>query len=300
MTSLLRPARRAAWAALALTAALFVRAQDPELQPRFYRFLDWTVPHTVEEAFVQYVYDGDTLQDRYQRRVRLLGVNAPEVAHPEHDKFENEPGGIEAMNYTEKTVRGKKVFLVVDRDNTQDRFGRTLAVVFVQNDLGRWMCLNWELVRQGLGETLILPDNRLCLESEWYRMGVTARRRRAEDFDRLAQAYAQEGRPESAVEAYQEGIRLFPDARDLYENLGNLYLDMRLPGFSVDIYLAYLERHPDDEAVRYRLARAYETMAAEAGALALVNYRKKAAGEWRLLADTKYDAEAREALARLR
>jgi endonuclease YncB( thermonuclease family) len=269
-------------------------AEEASFDARLYRFIDWTVPHRVDEAVVQYVYDGDTLQDRYQRRIRLLGVNTPEVAHPEHGKYENDPGGITAMNYTEKTVRGKSVLLVVDADNPVDRYGRTLAVVFVRDALGRWFCLNWELVRLGHAEALLLGDNRLCRASEWRRLEEASRRRRARDFQDIASSYVNEGRPEGAKETYQEAIRLFPDARSLYESLGSLYLDLKLPGFSVDVYLAYLERHPDDVAVRYRLAVAYERMAAETGAITFSKYKKKAAAEWEKLLGTDYDRQARE------
>jgi len=268
------------------------------LPTQSYRFLDWTVPHRVEEAYIQYVYDGDTVQDRYQRRIRLLGVDAPEVAHPEHDKFTNEPGGIEALHFTENKVRGKKAYLAIDDENAVDKYGRTLAVVFVKDDLGEWSCLNWDLVREGMAEVMILPGNRFCVEAEWHKLSAVASRRRAEDFRELAQSFKDEGRSESAVETYQRGIRLFPDARALYEDLAGLYLGMNLPGFSVDIYLAYLERHPGDVLIRYRLARAYELMAA-VQSLPLVDYRKKSTEEWGRLLGTEYDAEARQTLLRL-
>jgi predicted Zn-dependent protease len=158
--------------------------------------------------------------------------------------------------------------------------------------------VNWELVREGHGEPLVMSDNKLCLEPEWYRIGVVAKRRRVQDFQALAQSFEKEGRREGAVETYQKGIRSFPDARALYEDLGALYLGMNLPGFTVDVYLAYLERRPEDAGVRSRLARAYEKMAAT-GKVSLIDYKEKARAEWRKLAGTEYDGEARQGLARL-
>ena len=145
---------------------------------------------------------------------------------------------------------------------------------------------------------MILPDNRLCVEPEWYKLGVIARRKRVEDFQHLAKSYLQEGRQESAVEVYQQGIRLFPGGRALYADLGQAYLGMNLPGFSVDIYLAYLEREPDDAEMRARLAQAYEQMT-RATSVSFVDYGKKAAEEWRRLLGTSRDAEARAGLDRL-
>lgn len=287
---------------LFLAAALFVLAvvparPDARFSPDGFPFLDWSVPHRIEEAVIRYVYDGDTLQDSDQRAIRLLGVNTPEVAHPEHDKYENEPGGIEAMRYTGSLVKDKRVTLVMDEENHADRYGRSLALVFTRNELGEWVCVNWELVREGYGAALVMQDNRLCLEPEWYRINAVSKRRRAEDFQIIAKSFEKEGRPQNAVEAYQKGIRRFPDARVLYEELGALYSAMNLPGFTVDILLAYLERYPDDAGTRSRLARAYEHMAQ--APLSMVDYKEKARQEWQKLVGTKHDGEARSRLAKL-
>lgn len=293
------PAFRFRLAALGFVAVAANAVLAADFQPKDYGFMDWTVPHRLEQAYIQYVYDGDTIQDRYQRRIRLLGVNTPEVANPAQDKFQNEPGGIEATRFTERLVRNRRVYLLMDQKTDKDRYGRTLATVFVQDDLGRWVCLNWELVREGLAQVMIFPDNRLCRAAEWRRLEEISRRRRVEDFLALAQLYESEGRDLNAVETYQQGIRRFPDARELYENLGRLYSVLSLPGFTVDICLAYLEREPNNAAVRHRLAKAYEEMTAAAGFVHRSGYRRKAREEWTRLLGTEYETEARKALERL-
>ncbi len=271
-----------------------------DINEGFYCYLDWNIPHRTEEAVIQYIYDGDTIQDRFQRRIRLLGVNTPEVAHPEKGQFQNQPGAIEATRFTERLVRGKQVYLIVDPDAALDPYGRTLALVFVRNDVGKWICVNWELVRNGLGEMLVLPDNKLCLEPEWYKLSKIVKKKKVEDFQAMARMYLSEGLEENAVQMYQEGIRQFPEARVLYEDLGQLYLKLNLPGFTVDAYLAYVEKHPRDFSMRYQLARTYERMADAAGMLSLVDYKKKAQEEWKKLLGTEYDQLAKDRLGLMR
>jgi endonuclease YncB( thermonuclease family) len=283
---------------LLLAAGVSLHAGDFRIED--FHYVDWSVPHQIEQARIQYVYDGDTIQDRYQRRIRLLGVNTPELANPQQDKFENEPGAIESTRFTERLVRGKTVYLVIDPENGTDRYGRTLAVVFAPDDVGGWICVNWELVREGFAETMLLDDNRLCRADEWTRLEKISRRRRVDDFLALAQIYEKEGRRHSAVETYQQGIRRFPRERPLYENLGRLYSGMDLPGFTVDICLAYLERDPGDAVMRYRLAKAYEEMTEAAGIAARGDYRRKAREEWSRLVGTEFEKEARAALDRLK
>ena len=78
---------------------------------------------------VRWVDDGDTVVLSDGRRVRYTGVNAPEVAH------EDEPAerfGPEARAFNRKLVFEKKVRLQFDREK-QDRYGRVLAYVFLQD-----------------------------------------------------------------------------------------------------------------------------------------------------------------------
>lgn len=90
---------------------------------------------------VKKVFDGDTIVLEDGTRVRYLGINTPEVAHKDAraeyfgDKARRENAGI---------VRRKKVRLEFDREK-KDRFGRTLAYVFLED--GRFV--NQLLVEKG-------------------------------------------------------------------------------------------------------------------------------------------------------
>lgn len=90
---------------------------------------------------VERVIDGDTLLLANGLRVRLIGADAPETVHPEHDV---EPWGPEATAFTERFVAGGEVELTFDGQRT-DRYGRLLAYVWVDGRM-----LNEELIRAGL------------------------------------------------------------------------------------------------------------------------------------------------------
>lgn len=88
-----------------------------------------------ETVTVSRVVDGDTCHLEDDRSVRYLGINAPE---------EGEPHAKEATLANNRLVAGKTVRLEFG-DPRQDRYGRLLAYVFVDDIL-----VNETLLRQGL------------------------------------------------------------------------------------------------------------------------------------------------------
>lgn len=93
-------------------------------------------------ATVQKVSDGDTLTvrssiDHRQLRVRLWGVDAPELG---------QPGGEEARSAVAQQLQGRSVTLEL-RDT--DRYGRTVAVVRLDTP-GGVVDVGEDLVRAGL------------------------------------------------------------------------------------------------------------------------------------------------------
>ncbi|MCS7131323.1 MAG: thermonuclease family protein [Hadesarchaea archaeon] len=102
---------------------------------------------------VERVLDGDTIVLSGGERVRLVGVNAPEL-HPKP-----QPGAMEAKKFVEGFCwQGSVVGLDVDDVRPKDRYGRTLAVVYVRVD-NSWVNLNAELLRRGLAEVLHLSPS---------------------------------------------------------------------------------------------------------------------------------------------
>jgi micrococcal nuclease len=89
------------------------------------------------------VVDGDTLELDGGERVRLIGVDTPETVDPRRPV---QYFGKEASAFTRRLAQGKTVRLEFDQD-TQDRYGRTLAYVYLPDGA----FLNAEIIRQGYG-----------------------------------------------------------------------------------------------------------------------------------------------------
>ncbi|HIK92333.1 MAG TPA: hypothetical protein EYG03_10180 [Planctomycetes bacterium] len=79
-----------------------------------------------KDVTVAWVLDGDTFETDSGERVRLLGIDAPEVAH--HDQ-EEEPFGDESTAWLRQQISGGVVTLRMGAEET-DRYGRTLAWVY--------------------------------------------------------------------------------------------------------------------------------------------------------------------------
>jgi len=94
------------------------------------------------DALVTHVYDGDTLFAAGVGRVRLLGIDAPELG----GRFERPaPFAVEARERLQALALRRWVRLECD-DDRQDSYRRRLAYVFV----GGRRLVNAQLVRDGL------------------------------------------------------------------------------------------------------------------------------------------------------
>ena len=94
-----------------------------------------------EYYLVSKVIDGDTIELSNGEKVRLLGINSPEIG---------EPFGLDAKKYLSEMVEGKNVHLEND-SNLRDGYGRLLAFVFIDDKN-----INVDLVRSGLAHTFEL------------------------------------------------------------------------------------------------------------------------------------------------
>ena len=81
------------------------------------------------------VVDGDTMDidapdaDKPKTRIRLWGVDTPELAHNSRPEMHF---GREAKEFAERTLAGKDVNVILAAERTRDRYGRLLAYVFCQ------------------------------------------------------------------------------------------------------------------------------------------------------------------------
>ena len=100
-----------------------------------------------ETTLVERVVDGDTLVISGGDRVRLIGVDTPETKHPNKPV---QPFGKEASEFTRRMVEGKRVQLQFDPGETKDKYGRTLAYVYIDGQF-----LNELLLREGLARAML-------------------------------------------------------------------------------------------------------------------------------------------------
>jgi len=100
---------------------------------------------------VRWVVDGDTIILRGGEKVRLLGINTPEL---EHNGRVAEQGALPAKQYLQKMLAQHQVYLEYDVEKV-DHYGRSLAYVFLDNGLH----VNSELLKSGMATLSIHPPN---------------------------------------------------------------------------------------------------------------------------------------------
>lgn len=109
---------------------------------------------------VQRVIDGDTiyvtktgdLDEKNIIKVRLLGINAPEIKHQGNET--TECYGNEAKDFLTKLVLGKKVKLESDTQ-AQDIYKRELRFVYLGDTM-----INTFMLESGMAYKLFIPPNR--------------------------------------------------------------------------------------------------------------------------------------------
>lgn len=100
--------------------------------------------------------DGDTAKFNYQNetiKVRFLAIDTPELKHGNSD---NEPYAIDANDYTcNELKKANRIYLEFDyNSDKQDKYGRYLAWVFVDNEL-----LQEKIIEKGYAKTAYLYNN---------------------------------------------------------------------------------------------------------------------------------------------
>jgi len=108
-----------------------------------------TLPEGAQKFRVRNVYDGDTLTLVDERRVRLLGIDTPEMKPPQ-------PFSEEAKGYTKARCNKKEIWLLIDG---KDHYDRLLGHVFVRESNGQYLCINEGLVHEGFANAYIPRKN---------------------------------------------------------------------------------------------------------------------------------------------
>lgn len=95
-----------------------------------------------EKAYVNYVFDGDTIELAGKITLRLLGIDAPETAN-KYTKFKDECFATQSAKIAKELMMGQNVELEKDIED-KDSYGRLLRYVFLDD-----IFVNEFLVRQG-------------------------------------------------------------------------------------------------------------------------------------------------------
>lgn len=123
---------------------------------------------------VERVYDGDTILLQDGRRVRYLGINAPEYLEPFY---------LKAKRFNESLVLGQEIRLEFDQERG-DLYDRVLAYAWVGE-----MMVNARLVQEGLAHAFFVGPSqkhnalllRLQTEAKQRKVGIWSARGRARD-----------------------------------------------------------------------------------------------------------------------
>lgn len=95
------------------------------------------------------VIDGDTVVLENNERVRLLGINAPEIENRYHP---GEPGGLDAKKWLQAKLQGRNVYLEHDQQK-YDHYRRILAHLYLPDGEH----INLSLVEKGLAAASPIP-----------------------------------------------------------------------------------------------------------------------------------------------
>jgi len=109
--------------------------------------------HLDRQVQVRYVHDGDTLHLNNGEKIRLIGINAPELARKGRPA---EPLAIKARDHLRDLIINSKqrIGLRMDTEHV-DRYGRSLAHLYTQDGNS----LSAQLLKSGLATLLAVPPN---------------------------------------------------------------------------------------------------------------------------------------------
>lgn len=134
-------------------------------QAQIFKFtLPFGKTHNYADILVTRVIDGDTIQLESGERVRLIGIDTPEMHDSDKLRRDSQRSGqdartIKAMGkkayeFTRALVEGKRVSLEFDAEK-YDRYDRLLAYVYLKDGT----FVNAEIIRQGYASQMTFPPN---------------------------------------------------------------------------------------------------------------------------------------------
>ena len=108
--------------------------------------------HYDETTRLKFIYDGDTLHLQDGRKVRLIGINTPELSHGDNTA---EPYSAEAKQALKRLFEQDKTISLVFGREKHDHYKRLLAHGFTRDGSN----IQATLLQQGLAHAITLPPN---------------------------------------------------------------------------------------------------------------------------------------------
>ena len=105
-----------------------------------------------ETTEIRYIHDGDTIHLKDGRKLRLIGINTPELAR---DNKPAEAFALDARQALESIFRYDSSIALVYGKNNRDRYGRLLAHAFT----GEGDNVQLALLHQGYARAITFPPN---------------------------------------------------------------------------------------------------------------------------------------------
>jgi micrococcal nuclease len=119
--------------------------------------LDGDAIQRAETVTVSRVYDGDTLTLSDGRKIRLIGVNTPELAQKNSKgrQTSDQPYAQQARQATASFVKHSSALVIYPDSELRDHYGRWLAHIYNQSGDS----LEQQLLQQGLAYHVAVPPN---------------------------------------------------------------------------------------------------------------------------------------------
>ena len=105
-----------------------------------------------ETATIRYIHDGDTLHLLDGRKVRLIGINTPELAR---DSKPAEPYAVAATDALKALFKDDKSIALLYGKDRKDHYGRFLAHALLADGQNVQIIL----LKQGLAQVITIPPN---------------------------------------------------------------------------------------------------------------------------------------------
>ncbi|KEG07803.1 micrococcal nuclease [Trypanosoma grayi] len=134
----------------------------------------------VEQHKVHHVYDGDTLTLEGGKRVRLVGIDAPEIR-------ERQPYAAESRDFLRALCpKGRAILLQLMETERTDKYGRLLAYVYVKHPhRDDFICVNVAMVEKGLASLYLARHGENTMKDALSVAQIVARREKRKTWENV-------------------------------------------------------------------------------------------------------------------